>query len=564
MAKISVIVPIYNVEKYLKECLDSIINQTFQDIEIILINDGSTDNSLQIMQEYAKNDSRIIIINQENKGQSISRNSGIKYATSKYLSFIDADDFIEKSMFEKLYKKKKKENSDIIKCRYRRVKENSSYTSIVSKINNFENKDSFFKDILSLNSLSVIWDGLYKKELFVSNSLEFPIMYYEDVAFCFKLFFYAKKISISDDILYNWRQRDGSITRSINNQQIKDIFKIFDITYDFLIKNSCYKQYKTEFISRCIIQLNRLIKKIENFDNNPNKRYKYFNKVNKSKLSSSYFSPKNLEFLRKTNISLYLLHHEHLALINSYLFSKQNEIQNTLYKLNIKLLKQEIQISNYLEFIEKNFKTSKKILSLKNKFKNKDCYILGQGSSYHQFNKHLLKDKFSFIFSEHLIKIDKSEFTPTFYVGDEKNILLAQKKYIQNSDIKYKFISSFYKDIFNKNDNFYYYNELDNFTKTSKFSFKQEKYINKSSNSMFTCLQFAYYMGFKKVYLLGIDLDYNEEIFTLSRDTTKEGLNKIIKDFKYAKKIFKKDNKEIINLSKNSILKMFKYEEIKD
>ena len=111
--KISIIVPVYNVEKYLERCLDSLINQTLKDIEIICINDGSTDNSSEILKEYAKKDSRIIIINQNNQGISVARNNGMNKAKGKYIGFVDSDDWVDLDFFEKLYKAAEKHNAQI-------------------------------------------------------------------------------------------------------------------------------------------------------------------------------------------------------------------------------------------------------------------------------------------------------------------------------------------------------------------------------------------------------------------------------------------------------------------
>ena len=114
MVKISVIIPVYNVEKYLKECLDSVINQTLKDIEIICVNDGSTDNSLNILENYAKKDNRIIVISQKNKGLSGARNTGLKYCSGEYVSFIDSDDYVSKDLFELTYNNAISNNSDLV------------------------------------------------------------------------------------------------------------------------------------------------------------------------------------------------------------------------------------------------------------------------------------------------------------------------------------------------------------------------------------------------------------------------------------------------------------------
>ena len=114
--KISVIVPIYNSEKFLNKCLDSIVNQTLREIEIILINDGSVDSSYQICERYAEYDKRIILINQENKGVSSARNAGIEKASGEYLGFVDSDDYIEAEMYSKLYNSAKRYDADLVNC----------------------------------------------------------------------------------------------------------------------------------------------------------------------------------------------------------------------------------------------------------------------------------------------------------------------------------------------------------------------------------------------------------------------------------------------------------------
>ena len=125
MPKISVLIPIYNVEKYLRECLESLVNQTFQDIEFICINDGSTDSSLKILEEYAQKDSRIKIINKENSGYGASMNMGLDAASGEYIGIVESDDFVSSNMFEDLYNLAEKNNADIVKSDY--------YTYLTSK-----------------------------------------------------------------------------------------------------------------------------------------------------------------------------------------------------------------------------------------------------------------------------------------------------------------------------------------------------------------------------------------------------------------------------------------------
>lgn len=176
--KISVIIPIYNVEQYLSQCLDSIINQTYTNLEIILINDGSTDNSEKICNQYKLLDPRIIVIHKTNGGLSDARNTGIKIATGDYISFVDADDFIDKNMYTILFQKINTTNADIIwynHYNYQSSNEISKSSIFVQEKQYLLPKDNYKFQYDLLNKYHLIgycWNKLYKKSIF--NSILFP------------------------------------------------------------------------------------------------------------------------------------------------------------------------------------------------------------------------------------------------------------------------------------------------------------------------------------------------------------------------------------------------------
>ncbi len=145
--KVSIIVPVYNVEKYLKRCLDSLISQTLKDIEIICVNDGSKDNSDKILEEYARKDSRIIIINQENQGISVARNNGMDIAKGKYVGFVDSDDWVDSDFFEKLYNAAEKNNAQMAVCSIIRLNEYRSkkYLTLKNETVTEDFKENIFK-----------------------------------------------------------------------------------------------------------------------------------------------------------------------------------------------------------------------------------------------------------------------------------------------------------------------------------------------------------------------------------------------------------------------------------
>lgn len=210
---ISVIVPVYNVEKYLRKCLDSIINQTYQNIEIILVDDGSKDTSGQICDEYALKDSRIIVIHKENGGLSSARNAGLDIAKGNYVMFVDSDDYVEPQFCEIPLKLALEKGVDIVTFGYNKVFEDGHNwyrrTNTPRLIESIEG----IREIIVKNDIifSFAWNKLYKLSLF--NDVNYPIgKIYEDQATTYLLFHKAQRIYVTDAILYNYVYRESSIS----------------------------------------------------------------------------------------------------------------------------------------------------------------------------------------------------------------------------------------------------------------------------------------------------------------------------------------------------------------
>lgn len=299
MSKISVIIPIFNMKKHLPRCIESVLNQTFQELEIIVVNDGSTDDSLKIVKQYATIDKRIVVLTQDNQGLGQARNTGIRAATSDFIAFVDSDDFIEPIMFEKMHQQAIDENADIVICRHQRVDENGIQTGEVSKLIDNTDKDEIFRAMISIKYLSVSWDKLYKRSLFKELDELFPALYYEDVAFIFKLFYFAKKVSFTNEIYYNWRKREGSITRTISVKHISDIFTIFDMTYEFLTKHGIYEQYKVDFLRRCVMYVTAFLNRSKQYKRKEDTEEVLLSTIVHNKTKREYFSEKNLKIVEQ-------------------------------------------------------------------------------------------------------------------------------------------------------------------------------------------------------------------------------------------------------------------------
>ena len=217
--KVSVIIPVYNVEQYLERCLDSVVNQTLKDIEIICVNDGSTDGSLQILEKYAKNDARIKILTRKNGGLAAARNTGLEHASGEYIGFIDSDDWIDLDYYEKLYNTAKKYDSDIAYADFIRkgknkhkirmhINEEIVSTDIRSKIDNCKNL-----------TLGCVWNKIYRKELIFNNDLSFPEGHvYEDGVFSMKSLYYANSVVSAPNTYYYYFVNPTSIVKSCRTQ----------------------------------------------------------------------------------------------------------------------------------------------------------------------------------------------------------------------------------------------------------------------------------------------------------------------------------------------------------
>lgn len=264
--KISIIVPVNNVEGYLPACLDSIINQTLSDIEIICINDGSKDDSLKILEEYVKKDHRIVLINEkEMKGQAFSRNQGLKIAKGEYIGFVDGDDWIELNMFEKLYESAKAYETDITMCAthvYNEYTSSCSYDSPYYNLNVFN--ESFdgrnftaeeTKDFL-LNINVAIWNKIYKKEFLQKINAKFQEGYiYEDLPFFFETYLNAERISLLRDFLYFYRSNRFGSTMSNLDVKVLDRIDMVALTYEMLKSLPYYDDIKIKVLGWIIDDL---------------------------------------------------------------------------------------------------------------------------------------------------------------------------------------------------------------------------------------------------------------------------------------------------------------------
>lgn len=398
MAKVSVIIPIYNSEEYLRECLDSVVNQTLKDIEIICIDDGSTDNSLKIINEYKSKDERIKVFSQANQGAAIARNIGIEEARGDYLLILDSDDIFHIQLCEKLYDKALETDADITICNsinFDSISKEHLFPNVIAKqyLPNLVTFD--YKDIIGHVfdfTLGWSWDKLYKTSFVKKHNLQFQnLKATNDMYFVFLSLVLAEKISIIEDSLIEHRLNNNN---SVSSTRDKNPFCFIEATFklkDKLEKLNIYKDLEQAFVNWnvefCFWHLDTL-KENKNKKMLANKLKKeVFPKLRIYSFKADYFY----------NISTYnRIHCKNLLKNNKWyqnIFSIKNEKQNnkihkviTVFGINFKFLKKttgnnEVYIGNYqctkkqiknlnIEFIGNN-----NIIKLGNNSILKNCKI---------------------------------------------------------------------------------------------------------------------------------------------------------------------------------------------
>ena len=340
--KISIIIPIYNAEKYLKRCIESIINQSLKEIEIICVNDGSIDNSLEILKKFQEKDKRIIIINKENGGASSARNAALRKAQGKYCLNIDSDDWIEERYLEDIYNRAQKEDLDItitdIIFEYQdKNKDNYTITDLKIKNNEVITGKEYVKKFFIENSYGYTWNKLIKRELYIENNIYYDekIFLLEDLEALMMLSYYATKIGKLNKAYYHYIQGENNGSQKVKVARLNDIILGMNKVINFYIKRE----------EEEIVQLM--------------KQNKYFHLMSRI-LEGDYSEEKE-----KYNETLILVINE---IKNEKNIILKNEASKNKYKKFLALIIKMIKYSN-IKIALIIIKKAKKIIALRKKLK---------------------------------------------------------------------------------------------------------------------------------------------------------------------------------------------------
>lgn len=258
--KVSVIVPVYNVENYLGRCMESLLNQTLKEIEIILVDDGSPDKCPQMCNEYVKQDCRVKVVHKANAGLGYARNSGIEVASGEYIAFVDSDDYVDKNAYQIMYDEALKVNADYVCCGYKRIQNGSCVWKYIGET---ENKSDLFKDEDCMDFLKgmigtdnsnprfshfdfAVWHGIYRRKIFVDFHINFCSerdLISEDIVFHLDFIPRCKTIRLIPNSFYNYCLNEGTLTTKYKEGRFEAIFNLYKYI-EFFVKENEDKRMK--------------------------------------------------------------------------------------------------------------------------------------------------------------------------------------------------------------------------------------------------------------------------------------------------------------------------------
>lgn len=304
--KISIIIPVYNVEKYLNRCIESVVNQSFKELEIILVDDGSPDNCPQMCDDWATKDSRIKVVHKKNEGLGLARNTGMQHATGEYIAFIDSDDYVDLNMYEILYSKAVSRNADIVYCGYKYGLKDGTYEDR----NDFETETVFddkekiekhsmnyFYPINSRQMMMSVWHSIYKREVIKTEFYSEREVVSEDLHFQLSAILNSKKIVYIPDSLYYYCYNGESLSRTFKFSKVYGFQKLMKLMLGLYPGK---EHFVYIFYFYCTLNITRHFFSYKGLTS----------KEKRKEMRELYSSPIWSEIKRGTNVSMYPKHHK--------------------------------------------------------------------------------------------------------------------------------------------------------------------------------------------------------------------------------------------------------------
>ena len=501
---VSIIIPVYNVVEYIEDCLNSVRNQIYRNIEVIIVNDGCTDNTMNLVHQCVRGWDKVKIVNQENLGLGGARNTGLDHSTGDYIIFVDSDDAIKPDHVSRLMEAAVADpNIDIVTSQCSFIDEQGvdipggksafrAYYTLQGK------RLSAAEQLLGLYSASVAWGRLYRARLIRESDLRFPNhLPHEDWFFTYKAFYRAKRVKSIENKTYLYRIRQGSLSKSISKIYVDSLELIIIDTFEYINKADLGDLAWDLYARRIAIAIHSLGPRIKISDQQTRDAFgKFFQKhyaliissiarLNKGPLSGHWQPEGIIDWIR--------------PLIDGQ------------YKRLVSYRETAIRAP---EFYFKSPET--RIQTLKDIYRGERCFIIGNGPSLNEHDLELLHGEASFAVNSFFYKSEETGFMPTFYVVEDSKVAEERAEEINSYPYPYKLFPNFYRDKFVRDAyNTSYFNMDMGFYKTGgpfycvpRFSEDAAEAVIAGQTVTYANMQLAYYMGFTEVYLIGMDFHY--------------------------------------------------------
>lgn len=502
--KLSVIIPIYNVENFLESCLDSVIGQSLREIEIVLVDDGSTDRSSQIAKTYAGRDPRIKYVRQENSGLGFARNTGVRSCSAEFFTFVDSDDVIH-SDYCRLLVGSMEPGIDIASCMFQMISEDGKPLEIQSNFlphvgeeyNGTPLTDA--EKIIGLLSSSMSCARVYRKSYIEDSDIFFETrLPHEDWFFTYKAFFHARDTTYVEQPLYFWRKRQGSLSKSTTEKHVQSTFLLISDTEAFIERHSTTARFQALADSRSLSILTSMKTRCEKQEGDVKNCF--------WRSAMDNYSDIRRIFSRADR-----------SIVTPGVYRRTiNLIEELSRKRVLADFHSDPGFMNAHKAFTDSANDSSKIGTLRNAFSGKRCFIIGNGPSLNKNDLDLLRGEFTFGVNSFFLKTRDTGFLPTFYVVEDNKVMEDNLDDIRAFPSPFRFFPEDYRGLGLESEDTAFFPLDQQFYMKSKpyhnlprFSAVAHDAVFAGQTVTYANLQLAFYLGFTEVYLIGMDFEYH-------------------------------------------------------
>ncbi|MBB5520092.1 6-hydroxymethylpterin diphosphokinase MptE-like protein [Amphiplicatus metriothermophilus] len=513
---ISVIVPAYNVDSYIEECLDSLVAQDDDNFEVVIVDDGSTDGTSKIIDEYCARRPNFMSVRQDNSGLGAARNAGVKVSRGEFILFVDSDDYVSSNAISALRAEQKRGDFDVVTGRFVRVSEDGVAHAVrTDQLPQHEIPQecpplSPSEKVLGAFAPSVAWARLYRKSLIQENGLVFPPRApHEDLYFTFKALAFSKRVSQISDEIYFYRQRDGSISKRVSEAHIETIFAQWRDADAFMAARKARPIARALIARRTLYMIEGVRKRLVDAPENIKERFQEELNLRRIGLQAllSDFRQSKIAKSATPKIAEQLIDslQERRRLFRPFI------LENVLYP------HYDIDLGSYAEreIVEISEEERRALSQFHNAYKGKRCFIIGNGPSLNKHDLSLLKNEYTFAVNSFFYKTREIGFRPTFFVVEDNLVMRENIDDIKTYKVPFKFFPANYRDLHPPGRNVFFFPANWGFYLQSSPNYCAPRFSTDATKELFCGqtvtyinMQLAFFMGFTEVYLIGMDFNY--------------------------------------------------------